>query len=124
MVKIKLLFIESYSSSVVEKRMQIKAFLSQFRRSNQKIAKIKKEILSVFNDLQKKDLIDSRFKLVSETGKEDKLTKLSTSSFTKCDTICFYEKIQSKEIIKLKNYLQKEPIFNTFEVYVNIVVKK
>lgn len=98
MVKIKLLFIESYSSSAVEKRMQIKAFLSQFNRSNQKIAKIKKEILSIFNDLQKKDLIDSRFKLVSETGKEDKLTKLSTSSFTKCDTVCFYEKIQSKEI--------------------------
>ena len=98
MVKIKLLFIESYSSSAVEKRMQIKAFLSQFRRSNQEIAKIKKEILVIFNDLQKKDLIYSRFKLVSETGKEDKLTKLSTSSFTKCDTICFYEKIQSKEI--------------------------
>jgi len=98
MVKIKLLFIESYSSSAVEKRMQIKAFLSQFRRSNQKIAKIKKEILIIFNDLQKKDLIDSRFKLVSETGKEDKLTKLSTANFTKCDVICFYEKIQSKEI--------------------------
>jgi uncharacterized protein (UPF0335 family) len=98
MVKIKLLFIESYSSSAVEKRMQIKAFLSQFRRSNQEIAKIKKEILVIFNDLQKKDLIYSRFKLVSETGKEDKLIKLSTSSFTKCDTICFYEKIQSKEI--------------------------
>ena len=75
--------------------MQIKAFLSQFRRSNQKIAKIKK---GIFNDLQKKDLIDSRFKLVSETGKEDKLTKLSTSSFTKSYTVCFYEKIQSKEI--------------------------
>lgn len=69
MVKIKLLFIESYSSSAVEKRMQIKAFLSQFRRSNQKIAKIKKEILIIFNDLQKKDLIDSRFKLISETEK-------------------------------------------------------
>ena len=54
MVKIKLLFIESYSSSAVEKRMQIKAFLSQFRRSNQKIAKIKKEILIIFNNLQKK----------------------------------------------------------------------
>ena len=54
MVKIKLLFIESYSSSAVEKRIQIKAFLIQFRRSNQKIAKIKKEILSIFNDLQKK----------------------------------------------------------------------
>lgn len=98
MVKIKLLFIESYSSSAVEKRIQMKAFLSQFRRSNQKIAKIKKEILIIFNDLQKKDLIDSRFKLVSETGKEDKLTKLYTSNFTKCDIICFYEKIQSKEI--------------------------
>ena len=59
-VKIKLLFIKSYSSSTVEKRMQIKAFLSQFRRSNQKIAKIKKEILSMFNDLQKKDLIDNK----------------------------------------------------------------
>lgn len=80
MIKIKLLFIESYSSSGVEKQMQINAFLSQFRRSNQKIAKIKKEILIIFNDLQKKDLIDSRFKLVSETGKEDKLTKLSTSN--------------------------------------------
>ena len=40
--------------------MHIKAFLSQFHRSNQKIAKIKKEILSIFTDLQKKDLIDSR----------------------------------------------------------------
>ena len=98
MVKIKLLFIESSSSSAVEKRMQIKIFLSQFHRSNQKIAKIKKEILIIFKDLQKKDLIDSRFKLVSETGKEDKLTKLSISSFTKFDTIYFYEKIQSKEI--------------------------
>nr|WPV76469.1 hypothetical protein [Naviculales sp.] len=98
MVKIKLLFIESYSSSAVEKRMPIKAFLSQFHRSNQKIATIKKEILIIFNDLQQKDLIDSRFKLISETGKEDKLTKLSISSFTKYDTICFYEKIQSKEI--------------------------
>ena len=78
--------------------MQIKAFLIQFRRSNQKIAKIKKEILNIFNDLQKKNLIDSRFNLISETGKEDKLTKLSTSSFIKCDTIYFYEKIQSKEI--------------------------
>jgi hypothetical protein len=63
MVKIKLLFIESYSLSAVEKQMQIKAFLSQFRRSNQKIAKIKKEILVIFNDLQKKDLIYSRFKI-------------------------------------------------------------
>jgi hypothetical protein len=98
MVKIKLLFIESYSSSAVEKRMPIKAFLNQFHRSNQKIAKIKKDILFVFNDLQKKDLIDSRFKLISETGKETKLTKLSTSRFTEYDTICFYEKIQSKDI--------------------------
>ena len=98
MVKIKLLFIESYSSSAVEKRMPIKAFLSQFHRSNQKISTIKKEILIIFKDLQKKDLIDSRFKLISETGKEDKLTGLSTSSFTKYDVICFYEKIQSKEI--------------------------
>ena len=93
-VKIKLLFIESYSSSAVEKRMPIKAFLNQFHRSNQKIATIKKEILIIFKDLQKKDLIDSRFKLISETGKEDKLTELSTSSFTKYDIICFYEKIQ------------------------------
>jgi hypothetical protein len=98
MVKIKLLFIENYSSSAVEKRMPIKAFLSQFHRSNQKIATIKKEILIIFKDLQKKDLIDSRFKLISETGKEDKLTGLSTSSFTKYDTICFYEIIKSKEI--------------------------
>jgi len=98
MVKIKLLFIESYSSSTVEKRMPIKAFLNQFNRSNQKIAMIKKEILIIFKDLQKKDLIDSRFKLISETGNEDKLTELSTSSFTKYDIICFYEKIQSKEI--------------------------
>ena len=70
--------------------MQIKAFLIQFRRSNQKTAKIKKDILSIFNDLQKKDLIDSRFKLISETGEENKLTKLSTSSFPKCDILCFY----------------------------------
>ena len=97
-VKIKLLFIESYSSSAVEKRMPIKDFLSQFHRSNQKITKIKKDILIIFNDLQKKDLIDSRFKLISKTGKETKLTKLSTSRFTEYDTICFYEKIQSKEI--------------------------
>jgi hypothetical protein len=62
MVKRKLLFIESYSSSGVEKRMPMKDFLSQFHRSNQKIAKIKKDILIIFNDLQKKDLIDSRFK--------------------------------------------------------------
>jgi len=89
MVKIKLLFIESSSSSAVEKRMPNKAFLNQFHRSNQKISTIKKEILIIFKDLQKKDLIDSRFKLISETGKEDKLTKLSTSSFTKYDIICF-----------------------------------
>jgi hypothetical protein len=88
-LKIRLLFIESYSSSEVEKRIPIKAFLSQFHRSNQKIATIKKEILIIFKDFQKKDLIDSRFKLISETGKEDKLTKLSTSSFTKYDIICF-----------------------------------
>jgi len=98
MVKIKLLFIESYSSSTVEKRMPIKAFLSQFHKSNQKIATIKKEILIIFKDFQKKDLIDSRFKLISETGKKDKLTELSISSFTKYDIICFYEKIKSKEI--------------------------
>lgn len=98
MVKIKLLFIESYSSSAVEKRIPIKVFLSQFHRSNQKMATIKKEILIIFKDLQKKDLIDSRFKLISATGEEDKLTKLSTSSFTKYDIICFYEKIESKGI--------------------------
>lgn len=39
-VKIKLLFIKNYSSSAVEKRIPIKDFLSQFQRSNQKIAKI------------------------------------------------------------------------------------
>lgn len=44
MVKIKLLFIESYSSSEVEERMPIKAFLNQFHRSTQKIAKIKEDI--------------------------------------------------------------------------------
>jgi len=75
MVKIKLLFIESYSSSAVEKRMAIKAFLGQFHRSNQKMATIKKEILILFKDLQKNDLIDSRFKLISETGNEDKVTE-------------------------------------------------
>ena len=41
MVKIKLLFIESYSSSAVEKQMAIKAFLGQFHRSNQKMSTIK-----------------------------------------------------------------------------------
>ena len=87
-----------YSSSAVEKRMPIKAFLGQFHRSNQKMATIKKEILIIFKDFQKKDLIDSRFKLISETGNEDKLTQLSTSSFTKYDIICFYEKVQSKQI--------------------------
>jgi hypothetical protein len=49
--------------------MPIKDFLSQFHRSNQKIAKIKKDILIILNDLQKKDLIDSRFKLISKTRK-------------------------------------------------------
>jgi len=53
MVKVKLLFIESYSSSAVEKQMSIKAFLDQFHRSNQKMADIKKAILSIFKDLQK-----------------------------------------------------------------------
>lgn len=48
MVKVKLLFIESYSSSGVEKQMPIKAFLSQFHRSNQKMSTIKKEILVIF----------------------------------------------------------------------------
>jgi hypothetical protein len=42
MVKIKLLFIESYTSVAVEKRMQIKALLNQYR-SNQKIVEIKKK---------------------------------------------------------------------------------
>lgn len=42
--------------------------------------------------------MDSRFKLISKTGKETKLTKLSTPRFTEYDNICFYEKIQSKEI--------------------------
>jgi hypothetical protein len=97
MVKIKLLFIESYSSSAVEKRMPIKAFLNQFHRSNQKIAKIKKDILFVFNDLQKKDLIDSRFKLISETGKETKLTKLSTSRFTEVILFVFMKKFSQKK---------------------------
>lgn len=49
--------------------MPIKDFLNQFHRSNQKIAKIKKDILIILNDLQKKDLIDSRFKLISKTRK-------------------------------------------------------
>jgi len=43
LVKIKLLLIESYSSSSVEKRMVIKASLSQFHKSNQKIVMIKKK---------------------------------------------------------------------------------
>ena len=90
--------------------MPIKAFLNQFYRSNQKIAKIKKDILFNFNDLQKKDLIDSRFKLISETEKETKLTKLFTSAFTRYDTICFYEKIQSKEInLNCKFKYKKSP---------------
>lgn len=78
--------------------MAIKAFLNQFYRSNQKLAKIKKDILFIFNNLQKKNFIDSRFKLILETGKATKLTKLSTAKFTEYDTICFYEKIQSKDI--------------------------
>ena len=97
-VKIKLLFVESYSSSAVEKQMPIKAFLSQFNRSNQKMSAIRKEILTTFKDLQKKDSIDSRFKLISETGNIDKVSELSISSLINYDIICFYEKIQSKEI--------------------------
>jgi hypothetical protein len=62
------------------------------------MATIKKEILFIFKNLQKKNFIDSRFKLISEIGKKDEVTELFTSSFTKYDTICFYEKIQSKEI--------------------------
>lgn len=98
MVKIKLLFIESYNSSAVEKQMPIKDLWNQFHKYNKKIVKIKKDIIFILNDLQKKDLIDSRFKVISETGKETKLTRLCTFSFTKYDRICFYEKIQSKEI--------------------------
>ena len=110
MVKRKLLFIESYSSSAVEKRMPIKAFLSQFHKSNQKIATIKKEILIILKDWQKKGLIDSRFKLISNTGNEKKLTELSPSSLIKCDIICFYEKIQSSQI-KWKITCKKSPSF-------------
>jgi len=93
-----LLFIENYTSSGVEKQMPIKAFLSQFHRSNQKMATIKKEIFLTFEDLRKNDVIDSRFKLISKIGNESKVTELSTPIFTKYDTICFYKKIQSKDI--------------------------
>lgn len=51
------------------------------------MAMIKKEILIIFKDFKKNDLIDSRFKLISETGNDDKVTELSISIFTKYDII-------------------------------------
>ena len=98
MVKVRLLFIESYTSNAVEKQLSIKAFLAQFNRSNQKMATIKKAILNIFEDLQEKKLIDSRFKLISKTKNEIMLTELSTSLFTKYETICFYETIKTNQI--------------------------
>jgi len=95
LVNIKLLFIESYSSSAVEKQIQIKTFLSQFRRSNQKKAQIKQLIQDSFQQALVNKIIQDHcqmeFKNEERKSQCIRIEKLNNLIIVQTDVVNFYK---------------------------------
>ncbi len=80
-----------YLYTVNLKFWKLEEFLNQFDVSNSRMTRLRKSIVTVFQDAQDWKLIEGRFTLLTKTNQSKKVDKLTSNLFSKGKSIFYTE---------------------------------
>lgn len=90
-LRAKIFFLLSFSTTELNKEFQIQKVFEQVGVSRQKMTKLKKSILIIFEDALDSKLIEPRFTLLMKTNKTKEVDKLTFNLLVKAKSIFYTE---------------------------------
>ena len=90
-LRAKIFFLLSFSTTKLDKEFQIQEIFDQFGISRQKMTRLRKSIVVIFEDAQDLKLIEPRFTLLMKTNKTKEVDKLTSNLLVKAKSIFYTE---------------------------------
>ena len=90
-LRVKIFFLLSFSTIELEKEFPIEEFLDQFDISNSRMIRLRKSIVTIFQDAQDWKLIEGRFTLLTKTNQTKKVEKLTSNLLGRGKSIFYTE---------------------------------
>lgn len=90
-LRAKIFFLLSFSTTELNKEFQIQEVFDQVGISRQKMTKLRKSILIIFEDALDSKLIEPRFTLLMKTNKTKEVDKLTSNLLVKAKSIFYTE---------------------------------
>ena len=90
-LRAKIFFLLSFSTTELSKAFQIQEVFDQVGTSRQKMTRLRKSILIIFEDALDSKLIEPRFTLLMKTNKIKKVDKVTANLLVKAKSICYTE---------------------------------
>jgi hypothetical protein len=90
-LRVKIFFLLSFSKIELEKEFPIEEFLDQFDISNSRMTRLRKSIVTIFQNAQDWKLIEGRFTLLTKTNQTKKVEKLTSNLLGRGKSIFYTE---------------------------------
>ena len=87
----KIFFLLSFSTTELSKEFQIQEVFDQVGISRQKMARLRKSVVTIFEDAGDLKLIEPRFTLLMKTNKTKEVEKLTSNLLVKAKSIFYTE---------------------------------
>ena len=87
----KIFFLLSFSTTELSKEFQIQEVFDQVGISRQKMARLRKSVVTIFEDARDLKLIEPRFTLLMKTNKTKEVEKLTSNLLVKAKSIFYTE---------------------------------
>lgn len=90
-LRAKIFFLLSFSTTELNKEFQIQEVFDQVGISRQKMTRLRKSVVTIFEDARDLKLIESRFTLLMKTNKTKEVEKLTSNLLVKAKSIFYTE---------------------------------
>ena len=90
-LRAKIFFLLSFSTTSLKKEFQIQEVFDQVGISRQKMTRLRKSIIIIFEDAQDLKFIEPRFTLLMKTNKTEEVDKLTSNLLVKAKSIRYTE---------------------------------
>jgi hypothetical protein len=90
-LRAKICFLLSFSTPELEKEFQIQEVLDQVEISRQKMTRLRKSIIIIFEDAQNLKVIEPRFTVLMKTNETKEVEKLTSNLLAKAKSIFYTE---------------------------------
>ena len=90
-LRAKIFFLLSFSTTKLNKEFQIQKVFDKVGISRQKMTRLRKSIVRIFEDAQDLKLIEPRFTLLMKTNKTEEVDKLTSNLLVKAKSVFYTE---------------------------------